>query len=130
MVTVVSRAKRIFRGVQSFRFIDAQGGSMLEGVPLSPGEMPIGVYYNEPESLRGAVVVTDSSLLIESHGSWRRLPYSLIERVLSPASKIDAHELYVYLRSGTSVSVPIRGGTQKSSDVFDFLRFLDRVTAD
>jgi hypothetical protein len=130
MVQVLSRVKRILRYMGKFNFFDAESFHAPEGLPLNEGEVPIGAYLNNPNSLEGAVVVTDSSLLVESGGSWTPIHYASIAKVETPDSKTGVHGLHLHLRDGSTAYIPIQGGTERTSDAFEFLRFLNRVLAD
>jgi hypothetical protein len=130
VLPVISRAKRILRPMSRFQFFDGQPSPVPTDLPLPETETPIGMYLNEPGSLEDAVVVTDLSLLLESKGTWVPIPYSSISKIATPTTKAGVQGLRLFLHDGSTVCLPIRGGTQRTSDAFEFLRFLDRVLAD
>jgi hypothetical protein len=96
---------------------------------LRIGEEWIGVYENEPGSSDDCVGVTNLGLHI-----WRGLrpEFLAYEELDSTTSeglipKRKADRITVRLRDGQFAVIPIRGGDDRSRDLFEFLRFLQRV---
>lgn len=130
LVPVSSRVHRILRPLTHFQYFGPEGPPVPEELPLMKEESLIGAYLNDPPSLRNAVIVTNFSLLLESHGAWAPIHYSSVSRVVSPTSKEGVRYLDLVLADGSTARVPIHGGTERTSDAFEFLRFLDRVLED
>jgi len=130
MPSVISRAKRTLRPLNHFRFFDDQGSSIPSGLPLLENETPIGIYLNDLQSFKEAVTITSRALILESEGTWKPISYASIAKAVTPTTKRDVQDLTLLLHDGSTVSIPIRGKARQTSDVFEFLRFLDRVLAD
>lgn len=77
-----------------------------------------------------AIVVTSYSLLLENKGKWQKVSYASINKVLTPKTKIDIRGLQLVLNNGNEMWLPAQGGAEKTSDAFEFLRFINRVLAD
>lgn len=132
MVSVASRAKRVFRGMGELNFLN-DPAEAPQDVPLGSGEHAIGIYFNIPSSLVGAIVVTSAGLILRTESGWLSIPYQMIARVVIPARVghlAQLRELTLVLSDGKSLALPILGGTARTSDAFEFARFLDRVRSD
>jgi hypothetical protein len=128
MPTVRSRVWRILRRLKSFQ-LDGNGGSLArEDLPAE--EAVLGVYLNEPPFLKKAIVVTAEALLVESEGGWAPIHYASIAQVVCPEVRPLPRELRLVLHDGSTVNLPVLGGTERASDVFEFVRFLDRILSD
>jgi hypothetical protein len=127
---VLSRVKRVLCGLSRFNLFASPAPLPPAKLSLAEGEEPLGIYYNEEFSISQAIVITSQSLHLESGGMWQRLPYSSIAKVVTPESKVDIRGLRLLSRDGIEVWLPVLGGTEKTSDAFEFLRFINRVIAD
>ena len=124
-------ARRILKPMGRYREIPDGEASGLAGISplLELGERELGVYEN-PKS-ENAVVVTTQGVLVGQSGRWRRLAYSEIEQVVAPDSKKGVTALHCLTKEGGAVWLPISGVSEMGhSDVFEFIRFLDRVSKD
>jgi hypothetical protein len=131
MVSVASRAWRIFRRVGRFKFFNES--AEIPELPLERGEDPIGVYFNMPSSLADAIVVTSSGLILRTESGWLPVPYQMIARVVIPARSGHLEQvrgLTLTFLDGKSLALPVLGGTVRTADAFEFARFLDRVRSD
>jgi hypothetical protein len=102
------------------------------GLPGSIGT-PIGVYLNAESSLDGSIVITDSSMVLSEGAGWVPISYRSIDKVIIPTSsgrKSEIRHLILDLSDGRSFILPVQGGTDRTADVFEFVRFLDRVRSD
>lgn len=129
MISASSRAKRIFREISRFSFFGGPAG-IPNGLPLAKGEDPIGIYFNAPSSLIGAIVITNSSLILNTDAGWLSIPYQMIAKVAIPARPghlEEVRQLTLILLDGRSLDLPVQGGTARTADAFEFARFLDRV---
>jgi hypothetical protein len=132
MVSVASRAWRVFRRIGRFNFLN-ESAEIPYDLPLGSGEDPIGIYFNAPSSLAGAIVVTSAGLILRTESGWLSIPYKMIAKVVIPArigSLAQVRELRLILLDGKSLILPILGGTARTADAFEFARFLDRVCSD
>lgn len=132
MVSVISRARRIFRGIGRFNFLD-ESAEIPHDLPLGSGEDPIGIYFNTPSSLADAIIVTSAGLILRTESGWISVLYQTIARVVIPARighLEQVRELTLVLLGGKSLALPISGGTARTADAFEFARFLDRVRSD
>jgi hypothetical protein len=132
MISVASRAKRVFRVMGRFKFIN-DPAEIPHDLPLGGGEGPIGIYFNTPSSLADAIVVTSVGLILRTESGWLSIPYRIIAKVTIPARighLAEVRELTLTLLGGESLALPILGGTARTADAFEFSRFLDRVLSD
>jgi hypothetical protein len=131
MVTVISRAKRILRYMDRFAFF-SESVEVPDGLPSSSGS-PVGIYFNAESSLDGAIVVTDSSLVLNERSDWVLIPYRSIDKVVIPTFSVlpgEVRHLILNLSSGSSFTLPVKGGTDRTADAYEFARFLARVRSD
>ena len=132
---VVSRAHRILYSLESFN-------------PSSENPPPVAISDDETfiGSLRGArtgyqqLLVTDLAVYGVAQDSTVRIPYARIigaalkgpEVVDSSPStfKSDADVLAITLTTGQKVNLPVSGNKGRFRDIFEFLRFINRVVSD
>lgn len=95
------------------------------------GEEMIGAYRDMVGS-GDHVVVTSVGLHVWSPDGWRMIPYRNIGEVVVPHSEDSdlVETLYLRMRDGSKHGIPIRGGTGRFRDAWEFLRFLQRVVRD
>jgi hypothetical protein len=133
MISAISRARRIFRGITRFSFFLAGSVEIPADLPLAEGEAPIGIYFNVPFSLDNAVVITSSSVILRVAAKWLSIPYKLISKVnipTNPGHLGEVRQLMLSLSDGSSLALPVQGGAARTADAFEFARFLDRVRSD
>lgn len=88
----------------------------------------LGVYENEPGTLRECVVVTTRALGLYDNGIKLLIPYSRIRDVDHfPEEKRKADQLKVKLIDGRVEYVPIRGRSRGGADVCEFMRFIVNI---
>lgn len=128
MISVRSRAHRTLRALGCFSYIEKASPAQIN--LLTGGEELIGIYRNPPAPESDEVYVTDRRLIVQKPAGGESVPYSQIARIETPQEKYAAEYLRVHLASGTAVHIPVRGGNGRFRDVWEFLRFLQRVSAD
>jgi hypothetical protein len=139
MDPVAQRAHRILRKMSRCRYL--AGGATesppwLPSAELGAGERWLGVYENAPGDSAEAVGVTNWGLWLNEAGNWRRVRYDAIlcsrpaPPVLTGADKMGVTGLALDLVDGSQATVPIRGGTDRTRDAWDFLRFVMHATRD
>jgi hypothetical protein len=129
--SVRSRAHRILAKLETFQVLDRHESSDL--VPgWLPGEEAIGRYRNHTGTPDDDLLVTTMGVRTRSGGTWPLVPFSSIEHVALPHSedKEVVDSLRLRLRDGRRVELPVRGGSGKFRDAWEFLRFLNRVMTD
>jgi len=100
---------------------------LLAEIPvLQEGEMPLGVYANQPGQCTENIVITNLGLHLLVDKIPAYVDYSQIKNIETPNTK-DADHLVIHLVDGRIVKLHIRGKHDRFRDVFEFLRFLDRV---
>jgi hypothetical protein len=136
---VSRRAHRILRRVARCRYLagdPAAAPAWLPTASLGADERWLAVYENAPDSPVDAVAVTNVGLWLNEAGAWRRVRYGAIERsgptppVRTGQDKLRVTGLALDLADGSQATVPIRGGTDRTRDAWEFLRFVLRATAD
>ena len=130
---VGQRAHRILKHFDHYRpLYDASRAipAYLQHIALQPGETLIGVYENLPGEEDEIIVITDLGIHLLVNEKWDLFRYDQINRVETPPSKEHVEGLTVWLISGREIWIPVKGGRGRARDVFEFLRFLDRVIDD
>lgn len=128
-MNVQSRAHRTLRRLASYK----SERSIDEVVTVLPslrlGEEWVGVYKNEAESLNEAVAFSSTGVYMHNSDEWTAFDYAEILQNTIVDEKANAREVLV--RTSTSTfRVQIRGGEGRQRDVFEVLRFLNRVKQD
>lgn len=132
-MNVKSRAIRILRPLTRYRnlsTISPAPGYTTQGVKFQEGESCLGVYENVDGSLQESVLVTNVGLHVHRRREWGFVDYADIESIRIPSRKEEADTLEIHRYSGHMDEIPVRGARGKSRDAFEFLLFLNRVTAD
>ena len=126
---VQSRVHRILRHLSQFQSGDP--GTLPTGL-LSPGEACLGIYENEPGSLRSALIVGDQGIHVHQPDEWTFIAFKDLSSVdvPIPEGKERANVVRITTKDGRSVDVPILGGDEKLRDVFEVSRFLARARED
>ncbi len=113
---------------------------MLRYIDLERDEYPsylladtnfIGVYENIPGSAEGAVLIKHDGIQV-LNTDFPSIAFSSISRADLPTTekmKADHILLSVYGKE-TPLRIPVEGGDERTRDVFEFLRFLDRCISD
>jgi len=102
----------------------------LGEIDLEENEKLIGVYRN-PGSSDTNIAVTELGLRAKEADGWSFIRFDDIEEATAhPPDKHEADSILLLLRSGEEVAVPVKGKNGRFRDVFEFLRFLDRVKED
>lgn len=92
----------------------------------------IGWYDNASDDFRDNVVVTENGILVTQQAGWFFVPYTAMKRIAAPEKGTQACHVAVELEQARRLEVPI-GGRDKAKgtrDVFEFVRFLQRVQGD
>ena len=90
----------------------------------------IGVYENPQEAGAPTIAITEDALYVLEAGDPERIAFDDITSTQAPPEKADASEIRVALVDGSFRVLRICGGEGQFRDLYDFLRFLDRVLAD
>lgn len=126
------RAYRILNSLSSYDDLASSQSSpdWIAEIDLEPEEEVLGVYRNTP-SQDQAVIVTTRALHIGVGTKWHHVSYHEIEAsATNSKEKGEADHLIVRTRSGVVIKVPVKGGSDRFQDVYEFQRYLDRVTSD
>jgi hypothetical protein len=133
-VPVNVRVHRILKKLSRFRACDRIGDLpqlATHRPPLGADEALQGVYENAPGSEEQAVFFTDLAVHWRANGEWSSVKYEEVVGIAVPqGDKMDAAELLLETRAGTTQRLPIRGGTEVTRDVYEVWRFMMRMTED
>lgn len=125
---IQSRAHRILTKLSQYRPV-----TTIDGIEFQAGEIPIGIYENYADSLHEAIVVPTLGIHVYLE-EWLFIPYKQMKsaKVLMdlPADKRHADAITIHLQNGDVVTVPVRGGDERTHEVWEFLRYLQRVIRD
>jgi hypothetical protein len=126
-MNVRSRVHRTLEHLSNYREIALDDAKLLDGIPLEEGEECYGFYENPPDPDSEIIAVTNLGLHLKNKGVWLFWAYAEMESVGPAPRKEDAEALAIKLRRGGNVLIPVRGRQGRFRDVFEFIRFLDRV---
>lgn len=128
MVSVASWAHRALRGVPRYHHCrDEPDFCERYGVRVS--ESVIGVYEN-PAGVRPQVlVITDMAVYLHSDEKEKRLAFADVLSVRGPASKDGDGDILVTETDGQTTLIRVAGHDGENKDVYNMVRFLDRVVA-
>lgn len=131
-ISVFSRAHRALRSTSRFHFARSEPAFLdpyRHMIGDGRGEI-IGIYENPVGAEPQAVVVTEFGLLTLNPGSTPWIEFSQIASVKGPGEKLDGQDILLTLQSGEVFALRVAGRDGRFSDVFGFVRFLDRVLED
>jgi hypothetical protein len=133
-ISVLSRAHRAFRDTTRFHFLGNEPGAAAQYEELvRSGEAlrdAIGIYKNPDKVEPEAILVAEAGLILIRPGSVQRIEFADIESIQSPSAEDESPDISVRLRSGIVVRLRVAGKDGRFRDVFNFVRFLDRVLED
>jgi hypothetical protein len=129
---VKSRAHRALRILKRyFSAADANLPTKDQQLQFTDGELFIGIYYNDQDSLVQRVVFSSHALyfhIIEEEAV--RVPYSTIVSVSVVRDKLSVDGLYLELKDESLLFVPFDGRKGSTRDAFCVLIFLRHVIED
>lgn len=128
-MNVKSRAHRILRRLHPYQAIESHDNSDSLLPHLPPDEFWIGIYRNLPGSIESAVAFSSEQLHVNEGDGWTSVKYREILDSQISQDKSSANEILVRT-SDYNLPVPIWGVDGKTRDVFEVLRFLNRVRED
>jgi hypothetical protein len=121
---------RTLRHVRAFKAMGSDLPAKVFG-KVPDGQTVLGIYENVQGSLEDCVVVTDRSVLLHTGGKLEEIRYSdIASTTWTPECKQEACALRVTMRDGIVKLLPLRGRNGRFADVFEFVRFMNRVVAD
>ncbi|OCG38787.1 hypothetical protein A9G29_10375 [Gilliamella sp. Fer2-1] len=119
-MSIEARVKRILVPMVRFKIVkEKENNSRLGKV--------FGIYDNSPES--------DSLTICENGISWTTnhnnicVLFNDIKKTSIEGDK-SSENILIYLKNNEIIKLPVRGKNGRFSDIFEFLRFLDRVLSE
>jgi hypothetical protein len=130
---VKSKAKRVFRTFENYTSISQVNDVLAaEVAALSQRreEEFIGVYENKRGEMEETILISTLGLYLYSNEEWLFIDYDQINHIKAPniKAKYIADSLDICITSGRIIKLPVKGGHGSYRDVWEFLRFLDRVS--
>lgn len=125
---------RVYRTLRPLRNFYAGGDHDIliapPGLALVPGDEILGVYVNVPGKRDHAIVVSVHGMYVDQSSTWTFVAYEDIAEVAAPdPEKRQARHIRLTLAQGRTLLLLVTGGDEKFRDVFEVVRFLDRVMA-
>jgi hypothetical protein len=119
----------------NFRIVDdrtMKAVPFFQAIHLHDGEILIGLYDNLLGGNESEIVVTNLGLYINNSGEADFIEYRSIKEVEIPKDmeKTKLDYFIVRLSDGQSKKIPITGGHDRFKDVYEFIRFVERVKDD
>jgi hypothetical protein len=90
----------------------------------------VGVYRNRDDEQSGEILVTENGLFVNSSPMSYWVRFSEIASIQAPSAESESAEIQIMVKSGTVYHLRISGRDGRFRDVFNFVRFLDRVLED
>lgn len=126
-MNVAVKARKILGPMSSFKLLDTLPDSLAGKVDLANSGALIGIYENNANSSEDCVVITEKEIHVVSDESSCVVRFDDMSEVKTPDNKNKCDALEVSLKSGEIIMVPVRNGSGRFKDIFEFLRFIDRV---
>ncbi|BCX05936.1 MAG: hypothetical protein KatS3mg053_3874 [Candidatus Roseilinea sp.] len=125
------RAYRILKPLRRFYTVDDEHFPAYgRDVELVSEDELIGVYENVPGSQDNAIIVSAYGIYTYQSSVWMFVPYTDILEVSIPEDdKHVADRIELHLTNKRKLTVLVVGGDAKFRDVYEVLRFFDRVIA-
>ncbi|SRR6266511_1100671 len=132
--SIESRIHRTLEGLKRFRLC-ARWDQLpqLDNIdpPLNATERLLGAYENVPGRADHILLFTNVGVHLWEDRGWRSLKYTDIAATEWPTeSKNEALTLVIRMKTGDHERLPILGGTELTRDLFEVMRFFDRVVED
>lgn len=124
----ISIANWVHRTIRSQeRFVDARDDANLQETYGWVGAPVVGVYRNPPGVTPAEIVITEEFMLLSDGKEKTRIPFAAVVGFRSP-EKGSGGRIRLELRDGEAAEFVIGGTQGRFEDVFEFIRFLARVT--
>jgi|WetSurMetagenome_2_1015567.scaffolds.fasta_scaffold602144_2 hypothetical protein len=132
---VFSRTHRILNHLSNFHKFEESTSQMLSKlneIHLQEEEIIIGFYENNSLKMDENIIVTNLGLHIFYPNEKEFISYQSIIEVEIPRDmeKTKLDHLIVHLNKGQVKTILISGGHDRFRDVYEFVRFIDRVKDD
>lgn len=133
-IPVVSRVHRCLAQMAKYHsFKDSDKNLQDYPVELEKDEEPIGVYENIPNKIEQSIIITDKAIYFcDTNNHADRASYRDIVDTETPKDKLTDDTLVVRMNNGRNFLLPVRRDYKgsRTSDLFEFIRFLNRVKED
>ena len=128
---VAIRSKRILERLARYHVTATILDDYRDFLPdLQLAEVVLGVYENFSDRKEGNLIITNKGIYVLTTKEARYIQYKDISKVQSPEEKETATGCLLTDNSGQPYWLPVVGSHDHFRDVFEFLRFLDRVMSD
>ena len=124
-ITVANWVHRTIRAQE--RFVDVRDDESIRDAYPGLGATLVGVYRNPPGVEPEEVIITDAALVLHRGAAYEQVPFAQIVSIRGPEKGADGR-IRLELRDRTHVDVVVGGKRGTFEDVFEFVRFLMRVT--
>ena len=124
-ITVANWVHRTIRSQE--RFVDSRDDASLQKAYVWVGAPVVGVYRNPPGVSPSEIIITEEFMLASNGDAQTRIPFAAVVRIRSP-EKGSGGRIQLELTDGAQQDLTVGGTHGKFEDVFEFVRFLSRVT--
>jgi hypothetical protein len=126
MIPVEQRVHRILRELKHFYYGNPYDLMIVKELRC-PDDKWIGCYINDYDKLTNSLVITDKSLYLLNSSSQFKIYYKDIDTIKrEPEEKQETTHLVV----NGQYAVPVFGREGRLMEIYEFLRFLTRVSGD
>lgn len=123
------RARKILSPLFQYEpFDNKEATAWRKRLGIRDEEIPCGIYSNGPGSSPESLVVTTKGLHLLGNSAQEFVSFDEVRSIGSPTKESDDLTLSLRLATGQEVEVAICGRQGRFKDIFEFLRFLMRVT--
>ena len=127
--SIKSKAYRILRPLSRYKPLnDYQLPYDLSDLPRGEDEL-LGVYENVVGQRDSSIVFSTQGIYVDLTHHWTYVPYAHISTITLPEGDKHAVErIALQIAGGISLQIIVTGGEEQFRDVYEVLRFLQRVT--
>lgn len=133
-IPVVSRVHRCLSQMEKYHSFEGSEKKLKDyPVEWEEGEDPIGVYENTPNQIEQSIVITDRAIYFcNANNHSEKANYRDIVCTETPKDKLTHDTLVVKMNNGRDFLLPIKRDYEgsRTSNLFEFIRFLNRVKDD
>jgi len=123
------RARKILSPLFQFENFEEKDASAWAGrLGARDDEILCGIYRNEAGDTPESVVVSSKGMHLLDGLTHEFIPYDSIKAIGTPTKATEDRTLHIQLVDARRFTITISGRLGRMKDIFEFLRFLRRVT--
>ena len=127
------RASRIFKHLVNYYDLSAENAEIPAYIPqnfLQEGEFFIGIYENFTGKPDECIILTNFGIYVWHEIGLKFIAFKKIKSATVPPKEDGSNKFKISTIDGDLFDVPVYGGKGKFKDIYQFVRFIDRVVED